>query len=243
MVNIPEVLLGDSFQIAWFNATQNILEQGGERFNLIVQIRDIYAFNEFFHEEFREFSKANGILDPKHVAYTIFPYNLYEGAGSAQKLYDDYNENRGLFKRIQKRKRSWGSYFRRMSHYDNTQIPQNQLNNIVNSILKSKNLYKAAYTMVIQKPGKETIRHLGGPCLNYIALQIDPEEDSINILCVYRNHDFFEKAYGNYWGLCKLLGFLGDETGFKPKTITCISSHAYISNQKRKLLDFINKLK
>ena len=96
-----------------------------------------------------------------------------------------------------------------MTHYNGPDGTVNQLNNIIAAIRDRENLSKAAYTIVIQEPGGETVRPLGGPCLNYIAVQAEPGQAgqplTLGLLAVYRNHDFLERAYGNYWGLCNLL--------------------------------------
>ena len=68
---------------------------------------------------------------------------------------------------------------------------QNQLENIIHAIKVRSNISTAAYTIIIQKPGGETIRPLGGPCLNYIAVQLEPGNPvKLGLLAVYRNHDF-----------------------------------------------------
>ncbi|MCJ7504472.1 MAG: hypothetical protein MUP80_15640, partial [Acidobacteriia bacterium] len=104
-------------------------------------------------------------------------------------------------------------------------------------------LSKAAYTVLIQKPGGETVRPLGGPCLNYIAVQTEQGQAgrplTLALLAVYRNHDFLERAYGNYWGLCNLLMFLAKEVGGLPGPLTCVSSHAYVAGKKRELKQLV----
>ena len=73
------------------------------------------------------------------------------------------------------------------------------------------------------------MRPRGGPCLNYLALQIEPGEPrTISLLAVYRNHDVVERAYGNFLGLGWLLGFLCGETNSAVGQLTCLSAHAYI---------------
>ena len=93
-----------------------------------------------------------------------------------------------------------------MTYYETKHGYVNQLDNIINAINNRSKKHKAAYTIYIQKPGCETIRPRGGPCLNYIAVQIEKKETSeIGLLCVYRSHDFLERAYGNYWGLTQYI--------------------------------------
>lgn len=55
---------------------------------------------------------------------------------------------------------------------------------------------------------------------------------NLGLLAVYRNHDFLERAYGNYWGLCNLLNFIANEVGATPGPLTCVSSHAYVDKKK-----------
>jgi hypothetical protein len=130
-----------------------------------------------------------------------------------------------------------------MTRYEGHNGPVNQLGNIISAIRGRANLSKAAYTVVIQRPGGETIRPLGGPCLNYLAVQAEPgNRRQIGLLAVYRNHDFLERAYGNYWGLCNLVRFLAKEVGGDPGPLTCISSHAFVDKKKTALRAFVEGL-
>jgi thymidylate synthase len=189
-----------------------------------------------FHDKMEAFAKAQGILGPKHVAYTIFPLRLYQNRWDAAALFTAYNRRRGLFERI---KTGWGTYFRRMTNYEGANGTVNQLDNIISAIRGRDKLSKAAYTIVIQTPGGETVRPRGGPCLNYIAVQAEPGQSgqplTLGLLAVYRNHDFLKRAYGNYWGLCNLLKFLARETDGTAGALTCVSSHAYVADKKRAL--------
>ena len=131
-----------------------------------------------------------------------------------------------------------------MTYYETDRGVQNQLKNIIEAINGRPNIYKAAYTVVIQNPGGETIRPLGGPCLNYLAVQMESLTSgaSVGLLATYRNHDFLERAYGNYWGLCNLTCCLAGETNSQPGPVTCISSHAYVDRKKRPLSSLLDAL-
>ncbi len=244
MINAPISITEQCFQHAWREVVKLLCANQWKLRNLVVHIEDPTAFCQDFHERVCQFTKQAGLLGPKDVAYTIFPHKLYERKRNHNELFASYNKADGLFARIQNRKRSWGSYFRRMTHYETESgRVQNQLRNIIQAIRTRANVSTAAYTIVIQKPGGETIRPRGGPCLNYIAVQLEPSDRvQIGLLAVYRNHDFLERAYGNYWGLCNLITFLANETGTTAGPLTCISSQAYVSDKKsslRGLLDAI----
>ncbi len=215
------------FQHAWLTVARELVIRRDALRNVLVQITAPGAFDQPFNEKFDAAARSEGLLPPKDVAYTIFPHRLYERVGSGSALYDAYNRPGGMYDRI---KTSWGTYFRRMTAYQprgSTSPPVNQLKNVVGRIKARRAVFTAAYHIAIAYPGKETVRDRGGPCLNYVAVQLQARPRRLGLLAVYRNHDFLRKAYGNYWALTNLIRFLCDETGFTPGVLTCMSSHAY----------------
>ena len=245
MIDEPRIIAQSSFQMAWKEAVSSLSRNNWELYNLIVRINNPSMFDDDFHQKVKTFCHNNSLLYPKDVAYTIFPHGLYDAQRGAVQLFHSYNRERGLYDRLQHRSRiGWGTYFRRMTHYEDYSDPINQLENIIHAINTRSNTYGSAYTILIQKPGEETIRPRGGPCLNYIAIQIEHLGSSpiLGMLCVYRNHDFLKRAYGNYWGLCNLAQFLSTETKLELGPITCVSSHAYIDNAKKAICCLLDRL-
>ena len=243
MINEPVIVIEDGFQQVWLAAAKLLAESQWEARNLIVHIRNPELCDNSFHDRMSTFADTQGILGPKHVAYTVFPHGLYRYGGTAQEIFQRYNGPNGLYERLHRRKPDWGTYFRRMTHYGQGDSVVNQLENIIQAIRSRENINKAAFTIVIQKPGGETVRPLGGPCLNYMAVQLDSAPClRLGLLAVYRNHDFLERAYGNYWGLCNLLCFLARQADAEPGPLTCVSSHAYVAGAKRALRAFVESL-
>lgn len=241
----PVVISKQSFQQVWIEVVSFLSKNNWETYNLLVQIDNPESFDQGIHKQVEKFCGENSLLSPKDVAYTIFPHNQYRYLKSGNAVYRAYNKPNGLYDRLQAKPRSgWGTYFRRMTHYQEGAGVENQLKNIVDAINNRKPIYKAAYTIFISKPGSESIRPLGGPCLNYMAVQLyrSGSDKYLGMLCVYRNHDFLTRGYGNYWGLCNLVWFLANETGYKPGPVTIISSHAYIGGGKVQLRDLVSRL-
>lgn len=236
MINEPEMVVKEGFQSAWLAVVRLLMGSQWDLRNLVVQIRNPGLFDQEFHERMETFAHAEGMLGPKHVAYTIFPHRLYEHTGGAPALFSAYNRPHGFYDRV---KTGWGTYFRRMTSYKTADGRVNQLDNIISAMRGRQNVGRAAYTVVISRPGGETVRPVGGPCLNYLAIQGERGRGNqsleLGLLAVYRNHDFLERAYGNYWGLCNLLVFLAREVGGKVGPLTCVSSHAYVSEKKSSL--------
>lgn len=240
MINEPITVVADGFQAAWVQVVKRLVVSQWDLRNLVVQIRDPQVFDPPFHGNVQDFARAEQLLGPKDVAYTIFPHKLYKQRDCASELFVAYNKPQGFYDRV---KTGWGTYFGRMTSYRTHRGIVNQLDRVITAIKSRKNLSKAAYSIVIQIPGGETIRPLGGPCLNYLAIQGEPSVAgngvTLGLLAVYRNHDFLKRAYGNYWGLCNLLMFLARETGGVYGPLTCVSSHAYVDTKKVALRRFV----
>lgn len=245
MIDQPRVVTGLSFQQAWKEAVEILSSEGWGVNNLVVHIVDPKSIDADFHETVSDFCASNSLLSPKDVAYTIFPHRQYRIKGSAAEVFRAYSREGGLYERICNRRRvTWGNYFRRMTHYETPDGPVNQLENILTCINEREKVWKAAYTILVQEPGRETTRPRGGPCLNYIAIQQRPTESRpvLGMLCVYRRHDFLKRAYGNYWGLCNLLCFLAGETESELGPVTCVSSYAYVKGLRTSMRGLLDAL-
>ena len=243
MITDPICFVCEDFQNTWLEVARYLIASDWEARNIIVQIKDPSILKKEFHGRMAAFAKEQRILGPKHVAYTIFPHRLYKRSGKAKSLFTSYNMTNGLFDRLHHLMPSWGTYFRRMTNYEGVDGTVNQLGNIITAIRSRKILSKAAYTIIIPNPGGETIRPRGGPCLNFIAVQAEPGQEghplTLGLLAVYRNHDFLERAYGNYWGLSNLLMFLAREVHGTPGPVTCVSSHAYVASKRRAFKELV----
>jgi thymidylate synthase len=241
----PHLITANDFQVAWELASKELIRSDRDLHNLIVQIQNPTLYDDNRNNLQNVFAENCKILLPKHVAYTIFPHQLYKQCNNdAEKLFTLYNKKGGLYQRLHfLNSTEWGTYFRKMTYYENSKKGiVNQLQNIITSINKNPN-YKAAHFITIQEPTK-AIRLRGSPCLNYIAIQCNKiaKEPTLGLLAVYRNHDFLERAYGNYWGLCNLQQFIAAQVKMKCGPLTCISSHAYVSGNKCNLRNFLNTL-
>lgn len=236
------MITSQSFQESWVEAVNRLSQNQWCLWNLIVHIIDPTLFAPSINHKLNIFADTNGFVRPKGVAYTIFPHKFYSRVKSAQKVYDGYNNRMYPWTRTRPRS-GWGTYFHRMINYDG-QNNLNQLDNIIRAINKSDRVNRAAYTMVIAKPGGETVRPRGAPCLNYIAIQMEHTSDGrqVSLLSAFRHHDFLKRAYGNYWGLCNLLNFLAIETNSLPGSLTCVSSRAYVDDKKRSLRQLMEEL-
>jgi len=249
-MNRPIVICEDSFQIAWAQAVIKLHENHWEAWNVIVQIEHPKLFNKNFNKLLdyfvKKYNKQNdNLMSPKHVAHTIFPQRFFIKGITRKNLYKKYWR---FFDRPREKPRSgWGTYFVRMIQYPTPNGNIDQLGNIIDNINDRPKNYGASYTIVIPCPHKDLNKIMGAPCLNYITVQTEnlpnlKNKKNINMLAVYRNHDFTKRAYGNYLGLCNLLEYIAHETNSHVGTLTCVSSHAFVPNYKSELLDIANNI-
>lgn len=245
-MNEPIVIVAHSFQDAWAQAVVKLKLNGWKVWNLVVQIDAPSAINSDIQNNAMQFAKQHGLITPVQVAHTIFPYKYYKAGISRDRLYKLYWR---YFKYTRSQAhRGWGTYFERMIRYAPGGDPNkaiDQLSTIIDAINGRNVNYGAAYTIVILYPQKDGKRKMGAPCLNYLTVQVETVHERkkrINLLAVYRNHDFLERAYGNYLGLCKLLEYIATETSSDVGCLTCISSHAYVPNYKRELYALSNSI-
>jgi thymidylate synthase len=220
----------DSFQFAWAKALNALQDSKWKVWNLVVQINAPELYDNTINSYFVELAKNNKLIKPNHVAHTIFPVFYKEGM-TRDVLYRQYIRWYKLSRKMEHK--GWGTYFDRMIRYEFTEKTHtDQLGRIIDNINNRTRNYGASHVMVIPYPHRDVNKQMGAPCLNYITVQVEyadvsREQKLVNLLAVYRNHDFLERAYGNYWGLCNLLKYIAYETNSQIGTLTSVSSCAY----------------
>jgi hypothetical protein len=178
----------------------------------------------------------NGKIPSKDVAYTIFPQGLWSkmGNGDSERLFSLYNKPKGFYDRLHRHRalsgrHDWGTYFQRMSSAAFSDRAEGQLTLAIRALLRSAKPSGAIHLHTgLPKDG---IRKIGGPCLQIVTIHAEPngKGHSLSACALYRNHDFFEKALGNYIGLGQLLGFLAQCSRMSVGKLHVISGHAYCS--------------
>lgn len=241
-MNSPVIIESDSFQDVWEEAIQKLQRNHWELWDIVVKINAPLLLDEAKHQTITAFAKRNNLILPDQVAYTIFPIKLFKRGRSFEEICKGYWKYFNMTRHMAHS--GWGTYFERMIRYPTADGTKNQLGKIIASINTSTKIQRAAYTMVIPKPGWENVRMMGAPCLNYVAIREEPSPRgrTINLLAVYRNHDFLERAYGNYYGLCKLLEYIAFATNSQVGSLTCISSHAFVEKKRTNLSSLIAQL-
>ncbi len=172
----------------------------------------------------------------KHVATTIFPEGLWTGVAGRdpEQLFHHYNREGGFYERLRNRRRrsghnDWGTYFRRFSLPEFGRNGRCQLAHALEALHRAKKP-KGAIHLHASLPS-DGFRAQGGPCLQLITLHVATADDNhaLSACAIYRNHDFFQKALGNYIGLGNLLAFLAEASDLKVGNLHVISGHAFLA--------------
>lgn len=222
---------------AWKDASAYLLSQPHkEATALLVEINQPTKFNKQWLTDYNPRNYGEEFDDLRLVIRTIFPYKLWELCDSRSQLYEKYMR---VFSRG--KNRSWGTYFQRMINFKASRSgekPINQVENVIGKLNSWPNRSKTGLKIHISSPALDSLRPRNGPCLQYLQFHVG---DRLGMTAVYRNHDFTNKALGNYIGLGQLLKFIAEESGKQPGTLTCFSIHAEIMTTVQKTNQLIGR--
>ena len=244
-MNDPILMSDDDFSKAWAKAILQLKKDAWKSWNYVITIKNPAIENKDAIEKLNAFCKKAGLLLPDTVQRTIFPKHFYiqKRQHNKKDFYRAYNHFYNYTR--DKEHCGWGTYFKRMISYQTKDGGEyDQLDSIIKRIKNIKSNYGSANFMVIPQVGVDSNKIMGSPCLNYITVQVEKQKEKrvVSLLAVYRNHDYRERTFGNYWGLCELLKYICTESGAELGTVTCISSHAYVEKNKTDLLKIANEI-
>jgi len=178
---------------------------------------------------------------PSSVSEMILP-SVCEGAfGNAAQAIDRGLEFFGRARERGLRFSGWTqTYFERLvgewrdrqgTHH---RFRSNKLLDVIDKLnLWNRNAESACY-IHIPMDG-EGFRTRGGPCLQYVHFRAHGDH-LLDVIGLYRAHDYANKALGNLVGLDRLGRFVARYTGRELNGISVVSLHPY-TDQKRRLLN------
>lgn len=213
---------------AWRNVCSHLIAQPtGEDVNIIVEINNPCDFTNIgtWLSDYNPKDFLSGGDNLKHVINTIFPYSLKSFFTNRQDFYDKYGT---IYSKSHNKK--WGTYFQRLISFGKgiDATHPNQLEKAITSLQGgSPQRFFITFHLTASNVESNT-RPLGGPCWQFGEVVKNPL-GGIDLVVVYRNHDYFNKALGNYIGLAKLLEFICAEASQTPGKIIVHSIHGYSS--------------
>ncbi len=245
----------DNLSVAWARALFNVVE-AGEISPLTVVIsgfsdgepKEVPAVRHLLDDALGADAKG---LSCHEVANTIFPVSLWNPRADRQQLYERYLR---IMPRVLKYRRNWhGVYFQRLIAYGHDKSYNggvNQLEHIIQT-WHGGNHRKSALQAAIFDPRKDHTnqRMRGFPCLQQVAFA-QQGSDGLSVTGFYATQYIFERAYGNYLGLCRLGRFMAQEMGRQLTQVSCVASPAatgpktkgYLSELARGLQGVVGQL-
>ena len=238
----PLIIVEDNISVAWGKAFLKVFH-ACEITPLVVEI------NSLDNPEPPEIPSIRNALDAAlakdgkglnchQVANTIFPISLWNSKADRYALYERYMK---IFPRITKhRSNQNGVYFQRFisfGHDDNMQGGVNQLDHVIQTWNGGNHRRSALQAAVFDPLVDHTNqRQRGFPCLQQVAFA-RLGSDGLTTTGFYATQYIFERAYGNYLGLCRLGQFMAHEMGLRLDKVTCIATPAVLSNPKKRKAD------
>ena len=166
---------------------------------------------------------ANSKRSCRTVASTIFPEALWTPGAPRDELYERYAKILPGLKRIPANRN--GLYFERMISHGPTQV--NQLEHSIGTWTRGNRRRSALYAAIVDPSRDHTHqRQRGFPCLQQVAFTPQHSTGTLAITGFYNTQYLFERAYGNYLGLCGLGRFMAQEFGLTLSRMTCIAAVA-----------------
>jgi hypothetical protein len=188
-----------------------------------------------------------GLSPVMTVANTILPVSLWNPNRPRQELYERYGAIWPQVKRSRSNRN--GVYFQRLIAFpDFGPGEKNQLEYIITTYLggnhRNSALQASIYAPTIDATNQ---RQRGFPCLQQVAFGV--EDDGVTVTGFYPTQYLFEKAYGNYLGLCQLGTFMAHEIGASLAGIRCFVNHPVagkprkgdLRNLEREILDIADR--
>jgi len=212
---------------AWKAGAQHLLAHGAEVSNIVLTVGDPVEKSHSWCHRYNPKSQGARYDNVRDVANTIFPARTYANCDTREEFYARYG--RAHDRRRHAFPGSWGTYFERLTAFGESR--RNQLENAIASMSRWTTNHRAAITLHISSPDTDGFRTRGGPCLQYIQV-VCPTRESVDLVAVYRSHDYFNKTLGNLVGLGLLQQFIANQTGRRVGGLVCHSIHAFLGAPK-----------
>ena len=165
---------------------------------------------------------TNGRYDVETVAWTIFPRSMLRIAkGDRHRLFELYRGSYPRFRALNPSANGRGLYFGRLVAYERGPCDGNQLEWILLQYGARSGVRQTMLQASIFDPEHDHVAsaQLGFPCLQHVTFV--PEGDELVANAFYATQQLFDKAYGNWLGLCELGRFMAGEMGLRLARLNC----------------------
>ncbi len=228
MDRAPMIINESNLSIAWGRALLQVLDNPGvELTPLVVQLDAARASQDDFEvasirTELDRHIEARCMLATQTVAWTIFPLSLWQRARSDRsRLFEMYRSAYPRYIALNRRLNGRGLYFGRLIAFGRGPCDGNQLEWIIANYNKRRAVRRSMFQASVFDPACDHVpqAQLGFPCLQHV--QFTPAGDGLTVNAFYATQQLFDKAYGNWLGLCDLGSFMASQMGLEFRQLNC----------------------
>jgi thymidylate synthase len=227
---------GDTAVEAWRAGCALLLSSRGEISNLISTISQPCEVDDQWLLRHSPVRYKAGADDARDVANTLFPQKTNERSANREDLYSQYLRAHDRAHTWRRGRNAWGTYFERLIRFPPGGV--NQLERAIRKVNTWPQRNTTGLVFHLSSPAIDAPRTRGGPCWQFAEILWNAD-DSLDLVVVYRNHDFFNKVLGNFVGLGRLLKFICTSTNKQPGKLVCHSVHAYFDCSQQQLRSLI----
>jgi hypothetical protein len=256
----PEIISEDNLSYAWSRAF--LLAKNGSKdlmpLTISIEIAEGLPVEDNRIREAVDATLAeNGKCSCAISAMTIFPFKYWKQIGQPhiKQLTDLYLTNYLPRLRARDRRNRTGTYFERMIAFEGTarkggKETRNQLEHIISLWPANANGSRprqSALQIAIFDPAKDHNRSPRSvfPCLQQVSLAYD-DSGGLAVNAYYPAQYVFDRAYGNYLGLCHLGYFMAHEMDLEFVRLNCFVGRPELGDIRKSALrtleDFVRNL-
>jgi len=223
----PVLIEDDNLSRAWARIFLQVIDNPGTRLGPLVV--SVTGFTEGQPRENATVRAAldaclaaNGKHDIDTVAWTIFPQSVWRLARyERHRLYTLYKDAVPRYRAMNRSQNGRGLYFERLIAFGSGPMEGNQLEWIISNYRARSSVRRTMLQASIFDPARDHIpqAQLGFPCLQHVTFV--PIEGILHLNAFYATQQLFDKAYGNWLGLCHLGQFMAQEMGLRFGRFNC----------------------
>jgi len=226
----------DNISFAWGDVFDSLLQRGVNEiraFTVTVKsnLNGEFVENENIRHSLDKLLLHNQKYTCSTVANTIFPKSLWNPSKARNNLYEKYLQLLPRIKKFNTVSRQCGLYFERLIDYGVGDNKINQLEYIISTRLEKNNHRRSALQACIVNPLLDHTHQpqRGFPCLQQISFT-PISENRLSLTAYYPHQYVFDRAYGNYLGLCYLGQFIAHEMGMVFSEMNCVVNIATLGS-------------
>lgn len=249
-MNTDLVISGENLSVAWARTVVAVAEEPKHRAcHVITRIEDPTA------EDRQIRAMADGILADRNlppidtVANTLFPAELAARTADPGDLGARYLRLLPTLKQLD-HENARGTYFERLVNYETSGGHLNQVAELVRRLkveTATGGPKTARYEVALEQlTASLPVHHadhdtnpIGFPCLSLLSFQLDAGH--LHVVAHYRSHYLFQRAYGNYLAVCRLLGYVCVQAGLVPGRATIVAGYAQVDKHRASSVDVLRE--